>query len=124
MNVLLVNPRSSSVFNTFGLSLPPIGLLYIAASLEQAGHSVVVRDLAADDERLDDGDIRRADLVGISADTTRAGKALSIARRVSALGRPVVMGGPHPNSWLRRYLLPGASIISSRGRGSSFLPTF
>ena len=89
MNILLVNPRSSSVFNTFGLSLPPIGLLYVAASLEQAGHTVVVRDLAADEQRLDDADIRRADVVGISADTTRAGKALAIARRVAATGRTV-----------------------------------
>ncbi|MGA7827030.1 MAG: radical SAM protein [Geobacteraceae bacterium] len=96
MNILLINPQSSSIYNTFGLSLPPIGLLYIAASLEQAGHSVVVRDLAAGNNKLDDRDIRHADLVGISADTTRATRALSIASKASALGRPVVMGGPHP----------------------------
>ncbi len=83
MKVLLVNPPSLSVFNTFGLSLPPIGLLYVAATLEAAGHDVVVKDLAADGERLDDRDIRNADMVGISADTTRSDKALAIARRVS-----------------------------------------
>jgi anaerobic magnesium-protoporphyrin IX monomethyl ester cyclase len=117
MNVLLVNPPSLSVFNTFGLSLPPIGLLYVAASLEQAGHDVVVKDLAADGERLDDGDIRRADVVGISADTTRAGKALSIARRVSAIGRPVVMGGPHPQFMAEDIFAAGCVDYIVKGEG-------
>jgi len=117
MNVLLVNPRSSSVFNTFGLSLPPIGLLYVAASLEQAGHTVVVKDLAADDDHLDDRDIRRADLVGISADTTRAGKALSIARRVAAIGRPVVMGGPHPQFMAEEIFAAGCVDYIVKGEG-------
>jgi len=122
MNVLLVNPQSSSVFNTFGLSLPPVGLLYIAASLEQAGHTVVVRDLAAEDERLDDGDIRRADLVGISADTTRAAKALSIARRVSATGRPVVMGGPHPQFMAADIFASGCVDYIVKGEGELVFP--
>jgi anaerobic magnesium-protoporphyrin IX monomethyl ester cyclase len=117
MNVLLVNPQSSSVFNTFGLSLPPIGLLYVAASLEQAGHTVVVRDLTADGERLYDRDIRRADLVGISADTTRAGKALSIARRVAAMGRPVVMGGPHPQFMAEDIFATGCVDYIIKGEG-------
>lgn len=117
MNVLLVNPQSSSVFNTFGLSLPPIGLLYIAASLEKAGHNVSVRDLAADGGRMDDNDIRCADLVGISADTTRADKALSIARRVSALGRPVVMGGPHPQFMAADIFASGYVDYIVKGEG-------
>ncbi len=117
MNILLVNPQSSSVFNTFGLSLPPIGLLYVAASLELAGHNVSVRDLAAEGGRLDDGDIRRADLVGISADTTRAGKALSIARRVSAIGRPVVMGGPHPQFMAAEIFASGDVDYIVKGEG-------
>ncbi|MDD5285870.1 MAG: radical SAM protein [Desulfuromonadaceae bacterium] len=119
MKVLLVNPRSSSVFNTFGLSLPPIGLLYVAGSLEQAGHEVVVKDLAADEERLDDRDIRSADLVGISADTTRADKALSIARRVSAIGRPVVMGGPHPQFMAAEIIASGSVDYIVKGEGES-----
>ncbi|NTW17164.1 MAG: B12-binding domain-containing radical SAM protein [Syntrophaceae bacterium] len=117
MNVLLVNPQSASVFNTFGLSLPPIGLLYVAAGLEQAGHTVVVRDLAADGARLDDGDIRRADLVGISADTTRVGRALSIARRVAAIGRPVAMGGPHPQFMAADIFAAGCVDYIVKGEG-------
>lgn len=122
MNVLLVNPPSSSVFNTFGLSLPPIGLLYVAATLEQAGHSVVVRDLAADDGHLGDADIRRADVVGISADTTRSAKALAIARRVSVLGRPVVMGGPHPQFMAADIFASGYVDYIVRGEGEFIFP--
>jgi len=122
MNVLLVNPPSSSVFNTFGLSLPPIGLLYVAATLEQAGHSVVVRDLAADDGHLDDADIRRADVVGISADTTRSAKALAIARRVSVTGRPVVMGGPHPQFMAADIFASGSVDYIVRGEGEFIFP--
>ena len=122
MNVLLVNPPSLSVFNTFGLSLPPIGLLYVAATLEQAGHDVVVKDLAVDGERLDDGDIRRADLVGISADTTRAGKALAIARRVAAVGRPVVMGGPHPQFMAEDIFAAGCVDYIVKGEGELVFP--
>ncbi len=117
MKVLLVNPPSLSVFNTFGLSLPPIGLLYVAASLEQAGHEVAVKDLAADGERLDDEDIRRADIVGISADTTRAGKALAIAGRVAAIGRPVVMGGPHPQFMAEDIFAAGCVDYIVKGEG-------
>jgi anaerobic magnesium-protoporphyrin IX monomethyl ester cyclase len=122
MNVLLVNPKSSSVFNTFGLSLPPIGLLYVAASLEQAGHTVVVKDLAADDESLCDGDIKGADLVGISADTTRADKALSIARKASAMGRPVVMGGPHPQFMAAEIFATGSVDYIVKGEGEIVFP--
>jgi len=117
MHVLLVNPPSSSVFNTFGLSLPPTGLLYVAASLEQAGHRVVVRDLAADGEQLSDRDIRDADIVGISADTTRADKALSIARRVTATGRKVVLGGPHPQFMAEDIFASGAVDYIVKGEG-------
>jgi len=123
MNVLLINPKSSSVFNTFGLSLPPIGLLYVAASLEQAGHRVVVRDLSADGERLDEADIRRSDLVGISADTTRAGRALSIARRVAAIGRPVVMGGPHPQFMAADIVASGYVDYIVKGEGEVVFPS-
>ncbi|MGB9081780.1 MAG: radical SAM protein, partial [Desulfuromonadaceae bacterium] len=105
------------MFNTFGLSLPPIGLLYVAATLEQAGHDVVVKDLAADGERLDDGDIRRADMVGISADTTRANKALAIAGRVSRIGRPVVMGGPHPQFMAEDIFASGGVDYIVKGEG-------
>ena len=122
MNVLLVNPPSISVYYAFGLSLPPMGLLYVAASLEQAGHRVVVRDLAAEGVELTDADIRGADVVGISSDTTRIERAMQLARRVAALGRPVVMGGPHPQFMPDEILASGWVTAIVRGEGESVFP--
>ena len=42
MKVLLINPSALSMYSLFGLSLPPMGLLYIAAVLERFGHQVLV----------------------------------------------------------------------------------
>jgi anaerobic magnesium-protoporphyrin IX monomethyl ester cyclase len=98
-------------------------LLYVAASIEQAGHHVVVRDLSVDGERLDNGDIRQADVVGISSDTTRAAKALAIARRVAAFGRTVVMGGPHPQFMAVEILSAGCVDYIVKGEGELVFPS-
>lgn len=122
MNVLLINPPSLSVYNTFGLSLPPMGLLYLAASLEQAGHAVRVKDLTVDTVSLSDADIRSADAVGISADTTRVNRALDIARRVAAAGRPVIMGGPHPQFMPDDIFATGYVDYIVKGEGENVMP--
>ncbi|HEX9079707.1 MAG TPA: radical SAM protein [Desulfuromonadaceae bacterium] len=122
MNVLLINPPSVSVYNTFGLSLPPMGLLYVAASLEQAGHRVVVRDLAAEGGEVTDADIRGADAVGISSDTTRIDRAMGLARRAARLDRPVILGGPHPQFMPEEILASGWVGAIVRGEGETVVP--
>ncbi len=122
MNVLLINPPSLSVYNTFGLSLPPMGLLYVAASLEQAGHRVIVRDLAADGVEVADADFRGADAVGISSDTTRIGRALHLARRAAGFNRPVILGGPHPQFMPEEILAGGRVDAIVRGEGEAVFP--
>lgn len=117
MNVLLVNPPSSGVFTTFGMSLPPMGLLYVAASLERAGHRVVVKDLQLDPDGLTAADFRGADAIGISADTTRMKRAMGIARRAAAHGRPVIMGGPHPQFMPEDVLGSGSVDYIVKGEG-------
>ena len=119
MNVLLINPPSLSVYNTFGLSLPPLGLLYVAASLEQAGHRVVVRDLAADGVEVTDADFRGADAVGISSDTTRIERAMRLARRAAGFNRPVILGGPHPQFVPEDILAGGWVAAIVRGEGET-----
>jgi anaerobic magnesium-protoporphyrin IX monomethyl ester cyclase len=122
MNVLLVNPASAGVFNTFGLSLPPMGLLYVAASLERAGHSVVVKDLQIEPDGLTSALLKAADVVGISSDTTRITKALKIARQAAACGRPVVMGGPHPMFLPDAILGSGHATYIIKGEGEESFP--
>lgn len=122
MRILLINPPSISVYKTFGMSLPPMGLLYIAACLEQAGHTVVVRDLVADGVELTDADLLRADAVGISSDTTRIRKAMDLAQRAARFGRPVFMGGTHPQFMPEEILSTNRVTAIVRGEGDSIFP--
>jgi anaerobic magnesium-protoporphyrin IX monomethyl ester cyclase len=122
MNVLLINPRSTGVFSTFGINLPPMGLLYVAASLEQAGHHVNVRDLAIPGEVLLDRELKQADVVGISSDTTRVELALGIAAKASKAGAVVVMGGPHPQFTPEEILASGSVTAIVKGEGEPVFP--
>ena len=122
MNVLLVNPQSTGVFSTFGINLPPMGLLYVAASLEQAGHRVVVRDLSLQGEALSVSDLKNADVVGISSDSTRIEKAMAVARTAARAGRPVVMGGPHPQFMADEICACGAVSYIVKGEGEPVFP--
>jgi len=122
MNVLLVNPPALSMYSTFGLSLPPMGILYIAACLEQAGHHVTVRDLTVDGVQLTDQDLAAADVVGISSDTTRIDRALALAKRAKAAGTMVVMGGPHSQFLADDVLSAGTVDCIVKGEGEAVLP--
>ena len=121
MKVLLVNPGSAAVYSLFGLDLPPIGLLYLAASLEKAGHGVAVWDVQIEGRPPSPADVPGVDLVGISSDTTRIGKALAIARKLSSWGKPVVLGGPHAQFTPEAILDTGHVDYIVRGEGEETL---
>ncbi len=95
MKILLINPTPTGTLKATGVLFPPLGLLYIAAYMEKAGHQVVVRDLAVRKKR-EGNDYKGYDIVGISTDTTRHRQALQLAEKAKASGCTVVMGGPHP----------------------------
>jgi len=96
MNVLLANPKSVSVFESFGLVFPPLGLMYIAAAAEKAGFSVTFEDFFVSRNKPAHFDFQHYDVVGITSDTRRFPGALEIARSAKQQGCTVVMGGPHP----------------------------
>lgn len=122
MQVLLVNPPALSMYSLFGLSLPPMGLLYIAAVLEQAGHQVLVKDLTTDGAVLTDQELSWAELVGISSDTTRIDRALEVARRAKSSGCTVVLGGPHPQFLAEEILATGSVDCIVKGEGEAVVP--
>lgn len=95
MKILLINPPLLGGYREFDLYLPPIGLGYIAAVLEQGGHEVKILDLSMDKWR--DEEINNYDLVGISSLTPTYPRALKIAKRIRSLNPtlPLVIGGPH-----------------------------
>ena len=100
MNVLLVSPQSPDTFWSFKHVLrfvskkstfPPLGLLTVAAMLPRAWQLKVV-DLNV--VRLREDDLRRADVVMISAMLVHEASVREVVARCAALGKPVVAGGP------------------------------
>jgi radical SAM superfamily enzyme YgiQ (UPF0313 family) len=100
MNILLVSPRTPDTFWSFSHVLrmvgrrsafPPLGLLTVAAMLPRDWSQRLV-DLNA--KELSDSDIRWADAVFISAMIVHEKSARAVIARCSALGKPVVAGGP------------------------------
>jgi radical SAM superfamily enzyme YgiQ (UPF0313 family) len=100
MRVLLVSPRTPNTFWSFHhvirfihrrSSLPPLGLLTVAAMLPRHWELELV-DL--DVHELHDQQIRRADWVLIGAMLVHLESVREVATRCRALGKPVIGGGP------------------------------
>ena len=106
MRVLLVNPNDEINVNTrLPKSLnkvqgiyPPLGLSYIAAVLEDAGHDVMILDLPALNLTIDEVRAEvvkyKPDVVGISCMTSTLMGSLPVARVCREEGVKVVLGGP------------------------------
>ncbi|RMF65518.1 MAG: radical SAM protein [Calditrichaeota bacterium] len=97
MNVLLVSPHRGKTYESVGIRVPPLGLLYIAGVLRAAGHDLEL-DLSEDVESQENIDFSGADLVGITSTTSQFKQALRIAKSAHEAGKLVIMGGPHPTS--------------------------
>jgi anaerobic magnesium-protoporphyrin IX monomethyl ester cyclase len=101
MDVLLVRPPRRD-HRDAGLSVPPLGLAYVAGALREAGHAVSILDAYAlrwSWERFAAEVARRRPAVfGLGTMTPVA----DTAARAVALARPhvgrVVLGGPHPTA--------------------------
>ncbi len=119
MRVLLINPPSLSMFRALSFGMPPLGLLYVAAAAERAGHEVRVADLNVSGASCD---MSGFDVVGIHSDTTRYGRALDLARKAKASGARVVMGGPHPCFVADEVLRSGTVDFVLKGEGEAAFP--
>lgn len=100
MKVVLINPSGSSVYGKkIALPYPPMGMLYIAASLERH-HKVDVYDYDVDIEN----DLKleniikneHPDLIALTANTVTLNSARSIATIAKKIDDiPIVLGGLH-----------------------------
>lgn len=90
-NVLLINP--SSPFLVDARTFPPLGLLYLAAALEGAGHTAQVIDLAFDAPIAG----HNPDYIGIMCLTPHypAMPGIISALRATYPTVPIAVGGPH-----------------------------
>ena len=95
MKICLINPPQTALWNP--LSYPPLGLLYIAARLEQEGFAVEIHNQPHRTLEDQQDEIPEADVYGISATTPTIPE---VARLVHYLRRrnpiaPVAVGGIH-----------------------------
>lgn len=114
MRVLLIYPSLRSIFKK-GVTAQkniPLGLAYIAASLENEGHFVRVLDLNVLPKQFEDELKRYPDVIGITATTPLIKEAWRLTSKIKEkLGRPVVFGGPHPTALPEESLRRGVDIV-------------
>lgn len=80
-------------------SEPPLGLLYIGASIEQEGHKAEIIDFSIDkyaEEEMKKS-LNSVDAVGISVYTEELENAVYISKKIKELkpNIPIIIGGPH-----------------------------
>lgn len=106
MRVCLISPKWHAMANSY----PPLGLGYLAAVLERAGHQVAIFDFGLTPRSSVDEDLAqvasfRPHLVGFTSMTNVYHAAADLARWVKrALGCPIVFGGPHATVYPLRVL--------------------
>ncbi|RMF83875.1 MAG: radical SAM protein, partial [Nitrospinota bacterium] len=108
MRVLLVYPKPDLIeFDT--THTIPLGLAYLGAFLEQAGHQVTALDLNVQPDTLEE-QAREHDVVGFYMITATAKATWREAARVKAANPRayVIVGGPHPT------VLPEESLAFSQ----------
>lgn len=98
MNICLVSPPSPFLLDD--RVFPNLGILQVAAALEEAGHSVYVEDLGGVEDYEAQMRITAQhgwDLYGVTATTPQFPAAIAVLRAIQSTdpGRRVVIGGPH-----------------------------
>jgi len=96
--ICLINPPQ---FNSIDDRIdPPLGLMYIAATLEQNGYSPVITDLAARKKEDWKTLIPPADIYGFTIFSASLNTARDIAKVIKQQykGSSIIAGGPHPTS--------------------------
>lgn len=105
LKILLIYPRYSdkvsSLARLLKTKIPPLGLLYIGASLEKGGRQVKIIDAEAEEISLDKlGKLAKnyqPQLIGISVTTPTFKKARQTAKYLKRIlpDIPIIFGGPH-----------------------------
>lgn len=87
MKTLLINPP---VLNNKRLFLsPPLGLMYIASTIQLAGHEVEIADLYSFDDQVNYGEY---DFVGITGMSFQHSSILNLAKEVKGIDRNIIVG--------------------------------
>ena len=98
MRISLISPKWDKMVLTY----PPLGLAYLAATLENSGHQVRIHVFSLSPQSSVEDNVREVrefcpDIVGITAMTNAYHGAIELADQIKAsIGCPIVLGGPHP----------------------------
>ncbi len=128
MKILLVNPPQWAAYGTPMLPVyPPLGLLQLAACLEDDSHEVRVLDSDAEGASISDlvrwVRSHNPDLVGFTATTPSYPAAMRWAARVRSVSScPVILGGPHASALPNQVLDTGCFDYLIQGEAEYSLP--
>jgi len=96
--ILLVKPSGRKGLS-FAFDLIPLGLEYIAASIQDTVDQVHIVDLELDQRKIQDClDFYHPDVMGISLSATEHNETLRLAKVAKKNGVTTVVGGYHPTS--------------------------
>jgi len=110
MNIILIYPEFTDIYGRYkaaakvGVVYPPLGLMYLASSLEQDGHKVQILDTEV--ENLSKTEIIKKiisikpDFVGITSTTPLHHKATELFKLIKQADPSIktISGGPHPTA--------------------------
>ena len=109
MKILLIHPQLKKYIQP---KLPPLGILYIAAVLEKAGHKVSLLDLNVTPDLFSSITLKDFGLIGITATTPLINEAYALIPKIKLRTKAsVVFGGPHPSALPHEALENGADIV-------------
>ncbi len=115
MRVLLIRPPRREA-GDMGLSVPPLGLAYIAASLIDAGHEVEILDAYALRWSWSLFETKmastQADVIGFSAMTPTVDVVRKSLPIVRSSARWIILGGPHPTA-VREQVLQDMPLLDA-----------
>lgn len=126
MSVVLVNAISNSMRDDFrgfrdnvgthvAFELLPLSIGYLGGVLEQSGFAVTLRDDAVHSDEETEQAIVASDVVGISAMTASAARALDLARLAKKHGKTVLVGGAHASCSPEDFLGSGYVDVVAKG---------
>ena len=126
MKFLLIRPayqeEKNKSLDITSINLPPLGLLYIGASLENDGHEVELLDYYAEKITKDKlkNSLMSCDAVGMTVNTNNYKPAVGISGLIKEIDSdiPLIIGGPHCTFVQERSLQDISSAdISVAGEG-------
>ncbi|MFX1293719.1 MAG: B12-binding domain-containing radical SAM protein [Promethearchaeota archaeon] len=121
MKILLINPTGAKIGMDHFLKAPPLGLMILAATIPD--HEVKLIDLRNYDYSPEfiERQIKKFDLIGISASTSVIGGALKLCRIAKENDVKTLLGGFHGSLVPETALYPEIDVVV-RGEGEITFP--